>query len=303
MKSICFLLLLTIFSLQLSGQVRLPRLVSDGMVLQRDSKINIWGWASVNEAITVHFIDSTYTTVANSKGEWNISLHPLKAGGPFSMQIKASNEIAINDILVGEVWVCSGQSQMDINMDRVSPLYQQEINSAENPYIRNFVVPITYNFNEPQTDIPSGRWEPVTQQNILQTSAIAYFFACELYRKYKVPIGMIRASVGGSPIEAWISEKEIKQFATHYNEVLRLKSPAYTDSIQLSDKARVADWYSRLSAKDEGYKVPGQSWYKTDVDVSNWEEIEIPGREQDKALTSNGVFWFRKAPRTPTRSL
>ncbi|HEX3006669.1 MAG TPA: sialate O-acetylesterase, partial [Bacteroidales bacterium] len=76
-------------------------------------------------------------------------------------------------------------------------------------------------------------------------------------------------------------------------------SPAYTDSIQLSDKARVADWYSRLSAKDEGYKVPGQPWYKTDVDVSRWEEIEIPGREQGKALTSNGVFWFRKEVNIP----
>lgn len=299
MKSICLFSLFIVLTLHSNGQVRLPRLISDGMVLQRDTKINIWGWASVNEKVMVHFADSTYSTVAGGKGEWNISLPPLKAGGPFSMQIKASNEITLNDIFIGEVWVCSGQSQMDINMDRVSPLYQEEISKAENPYIRNFVVPVTYNFAEPQGDIPSGRWVPVTKQNILQTSAIAYFFACELYNRYKVPIGMIRASVGGSPIEAWISEKEIKEFPAHYNEVLRLKNLSYIDSIQGSDKTRIADWYSLLSEKDEGYKIPAQPWYKTDLDVSDWKEIEIPANEQDKALTSNGVFWFRKEVHIP----
>ena len=95
------------------SQVRLPKLISDGMVLQRDAKVKIWGWASSNENVSVNFIDSTYQTKADDKGNWDIELSDLKAGGPYKMKINASNSITINDIMIGDVWVCSGQSNME----------------------------------------------------------------------------------------------------------------------------------------------------------------------------------------------
>jgi sialate O-acetylesterase len=288
--SFSFLLFLNIHS-----QVRLPRLISDGMVLQRENKINIWGWASAGEKVTVRFIDATYNALTDSNGNWEISLPPLKAGGPYTMEIEASNKITIKDILIGEVWVCSGQSQMDINMERVSPLYQKEIAEAGNPHIRNFVVPTTYNFNQPQTDIPSGSWAAVTKENILKISAIAYFYSCELYNKYKVPVGMIRTSWGGSPTEAWLSEKEIQQFPDHYAELLRAKNPAYIDSIQNSDRTRVNNWFSQLAQKDEGYKNSEMPWYKPDVDIADWKQMNVPGYWADGELGMvNGIIWFRK---------
>lgn len=282
-------------SFQLSSQVKLPRLISDGMVLQQNTKINVWGWASANEKVNLKFAGNSYTCSANSEGEWSIWLPPMKAGGPYTMQISGSNEIVINDILIGEVWVCSGQSQMDINMDRVSPLYQEEISKAGNPNIRNFVVPVSYNFERPQKDVQSGKWEPVTRNNILSISAIAYFFATELYEKYKVPVGIIRSSVGGSPAEAWISEASVKQFPVHYNELLKFKSSAYIDSLQQTDRARENDWYARLAQADQGYKDPDKPWHSPEMDVTKWKKMNVPGYWADGELGPvNGVLWFRK---------
>lgn len=279
----------------LNAQVRLPRLISDGMVLQRDSKIKVWGWASPGEKVTVHFINSIYNAQADNDGNWSVVIPPVKAGGPYSMQIEASNKITINDILIGEVWVCSGQSQMDINMERVSPLYQKEIAEAGNPNIRHFVVPIAYNFNGPQTDVPSGRWETISKDNILRISAIAHFYSCELYEKYKVPVGMIRASVGGSPTEAWLNEEEIKLFPNHYNELIRSKNQSYIDSTQKADRERSQQWFTQLGQKDEGYKNPEQPWYKAEVDISDWKQMDVPGYWADGEIGwVNGIVWFRK---------
>src|SRR3990172_12957605 len=134
------------------GQVRLPKLLSDGMVLQRDTDVKIWGWAADNENISVSINDSVYHTSANDNGERTITLSDLKAGGPHMMTINASNSITIKDILIGDVWVCSGQSNMELPMKRVSPVYEAEIANSETAYIRHFVVPQKYNFNTPQHD-------------------------------------------------------------------------------------------------------------------------------------------------------
>ncbi len=121
-----------------SGQVKLPKLVNDGMVLQRDAKVKIWGWASDGENISVQFIDSAYNTTANKNGEWEIVLSGLKAGGPYTMQINASNSVTINDIVVGDVWLCSGQSNMGLSLGSVSNYYKDELDNMDNPFLRQF---------------------------------------------------------------------------------------------------------------------------------------------------------------------
>ena len=215
-------LLLFFFAVQIvSAQVRLPKIISDGMVLQRNSQVKIWGWAEKNEAITVRFLDSEYKTEADSSGDWHIMLPKLEAGGPYDMQITASNTITIKDVLIGEVWVCSGQSNMELNMKRVSPLYPKEIVECENPNIRYFEVPDKYNFDSPQTDLSGGKWQQTNPDNILGFSAVSYFFGKELYDKYKVPIGLINAALGGSPAQSWISEDGLKAFQEYYKEALQ----------------------------------------------------------------------------------
>jgi len=300
MKSICrqfclFILLLLIFSSRGTCQIHLPKLVGDGMVLQRNAKISIWGWAAPNEKITVRFLDTRYKTKANHNGEWSVIFKDLEAGGPHTMTIEASNSITLHDILIGDVWVCSGQSQMDINMQRVSPLYEEEIKNAGNDKIRYFVVPTVFNFQGPQQDLPSGKWESISQNNILSVSAIAYFFADELFQKYKVPIGMIRSSLGGSPAEAWMSEEALKEFPEHLEEALKHKDTAYIQGIQQADRNRIGSWYRRSFENDKGYQDPKAPWTEPEVDVSEWPVMKVPGYYSDGELgMTNGVIWFRK---------
>ncbi len=290
-----FSLLIFLVPLSVLAQVTLPKLISDGMVIQRDTEVKIWGWAANHEEITIKFIDSVYQTSANEYGEWAIELSGLKAGGPHTMEISASNEIIIKDILIGDVWVCSGQSQMDINMKRVSPLYALEIENADNSRIRYFVVPTKYDFHAPQEDVSYGNWVSVRPDNILSFSAIAYFFADDLYNKYKVPIGIIRSSLGGSPAEAWISEDALKEFPVHYDELQRFKDTTLIQQIIEDDRQRIGAWYRKLRQLDEGYSDSINPWYDPNLNTSDWPVMEIPGYWADRELGEvNGVIWFRK---------
>ena len=170
------------FLIQSYSQVRLPRLISDGMVLQRDYGIIIWGWAGAYEKISLQFIDSTYNITASKAGEWNIILKGLKAGGPYKMQINATNAITISDILIGDVWICSGQSNMELPMKRVRPLYQSEIANSENQFIRNLL----FHRNIILINLKKIYDSAVGSQQIRECtyfSAVAYFFAKELYDK------------------------------------------------------------------------------------------------------------------------
>ena len=252
------LILLLAVSLTISGEVKLPKLISDGMVLQRETDVNIWGRAAVNEPVTVSFIDSVYVTKADNKGEWKVTFSDLKAGGPYTMNIISTDTIVIKDILVGDVWICSGQSNMEISMKRASPIYKTEIANSENPFIRYFEVSKRYDFNTPQKDIANGQWLSAGPDNILKFSAVCYFFAFELYNKYKIPVGLINASLGGSPAEAWMSEKALKAFPVHYKEAQKFKDSSLIDSIKTQDRIRFNKWYSKLGESDTGYKNPYQ---------------------------------------------
>ncbi|SHH52838.1 sialate O-acetylesterase [Chryseolinea serpens] len=275
------------------GQVRLPRLIGENMVLQRDTELTLWGWAAANEAVTVVFSGKKYPTKASTDGKWVVKLPPQKAGGPFMMDILASNQITLKNILVGDVWLCSGQSNMVLPMERVKERYAKQIAEAGNPFIRQFLVPITFDFAHPKDDLTTGSWQAATPANVLTFSATAYFFARSLYEKYHVPIGLINASVGGSPAEAWLSGDALKAFPEYVQRAQKFQNTIYTDSIRHTEGAMVKAWYNALRKKDEGMKqVP---WFETSVDAAAWPTMQIPGYWTDQGLKSiHGVVWFRK---------
>ncbi|WZL89817.1 sialate O-acetylesterase [Salinimicrobium sp. 3283s] len=286
------LLIFSSCSITVFGQVKLPRLINDGMVLQRNSEVKIWGWASKQEPISILFLGKEYETVADSEGKWSISLDDLKAGGPFEMKIKGSNTIQLKDIYIGDVWLASGQSNMELPMSRVAPLYPEEIATASNEAIRYFEVPKTYNFNEAKEDIEGGEWIPVASNTIEKLSAVGYFFAKDLYEEYNVPIGIINSALGGSPAEAWISEDALKQFPEHYREAIRFQSEDLRDSIATADQTRIRNWYSETQKKDVGLK---ENWKAANLDDSSWKTMDIPGYWAETDLgPKNGVVWFRK---------
>ena len=299
-KTIIFCMVFLFASIAVFGDIRLPALISDGMVLQRDAKVKLWGWAENGEKVTLSFLNSIYYTTTNEKGEWMITLSGLKAGGPYTMTLNGSNIVVVDNIVIGDVWLCSGQSNMELPMRRVSPLYQDEIDGAENPFIRQFAVPQHYKFNTPNTDLESGTWQQADPKTVLNFSAVAYFFAKALYDQYHVPIGLINASLGGSPAEAWLSEEALKQFPEKYNEALRFRDQSLIDSIEHSDRQRIKAWYELLGQKDEGYRDPSGPWYKPDYNASSWDHMQVPGYWTDESLKDlDGVIWFRKEINVP----
>ena len=275
-------------------QVRLPKLISDGMILQRDTKIKIWGWAAANEKIAINFINKAYKVQANEKGEWELQLKNLKAGGPYAMKITASNTIEINDVLIGDVWLCSGQSNMAMTVGAVRDLYENEIASSENKFIRNFEVPREYEFNVQRTDLSGGSWASANPTTVTKFSAAAYFFAKDLYAKYKIPIGMINSSYGGTPIHAWLSEEALKPFPASYNEIASLKNPAFVKSIENKDIELEKTWNVNLLSNDEGLAAKG-NWSSNLTNTQDWQEAKIPGMWNGTPLEKvNGVVWYKK---------
>jgi len=291
-SAICFLLIISQMAL---GEVRLPLLISDGMVLQRDANVKVWGWAGEGEEVTVNFNGKSYSAAAGTDGKWAVMLSALKAGGPYSMEISAGNNITLENILIGDVWVCSGQSNIELPMDRVKYRYPDVITHSDNPNIRQFIVPRRYDFQEPQEDLKSGRWVSANPKNVLRFSAVGYFFAKELFEKYHVPVGLINAGLGGSPAQAWLSEDALKAFPAYLKMAGKYKDSAYLNRIIEEDKAVNDAWYNRIRQLDKGLEKGQKPWFDVDYDASQWETMNVPGYWADHELGPvNGVVWFRK---------
>lgn len=299
MKKIKFLIvvLLLVYTNVILSQIKLPRLISDGIVLQRNEKVKIWGWASPKEKIKLEFKSKTYFTEADQEGNWNIILPAEKAGGPYQMTLKGSNEIVIKDILFGDVWICSGQSNMELPMERLKEKYGEVIKNAKNTNIRHFLVPDKYNFQQEQTDLDSGNWVSASPETVLNFSGVAYFFAKNIYEKYPVPIGLINSALGGSPIEAWLSDTALAAFPEAYNEVQKFKNNDHIKEIVTADKKRNDEWFQLLNVNDEGL---GNHWDLAGINDENWEQMPIPGFWSDQSIGNvNGAVWFRKEIEVP----
>ncbi|RYE28132.1 MAG: sialate O-acetylesterase, partial [Sphingobacteriaceae bacterium] len=280
-----------------SAQVRLPQLVSDGMVLQRDVKVNIWGWAASGEKVTVKFNRKSYYTTTKADGKWTIILNATKAGGPYTMEIAASNRIVLKNILLGDVWFCSGQSNMTILMERVKEKYPNEIKNADYPQIRNFFVPTLADVSKIHDDLPPGKWAEATTANIMGFAAVPYFFAKKIYLKYHVPIGIINSSVGGTPIQAWISENGFKNMPDYTSRIAKLKDTSF-----IRQNMRPA----AINPNNKPFLLPDKGlagsvkWYDTSFIAQNWHPFFLPGYWADQGVKGlNGVVWFRKEINVP----
>ncbi|MFO7296093.1 MAG: sialate O-acetylesterase, partial [Clostridia bacterium] len=229
-------------------------------------------------------------------GKWEVLLPKLPAGGPHSMEITASQQrIIVKDILIGDVWVCSGQSNMVIPMERVKDIYEDEIAHCDNPLIRQFTVPDRYDFNGPREDLDGGIWEPLNADTVLRFSAVGYFFAKALFAKYGIPIGLIKACVGGTPVEAWMSEEVVRQFPGNMEIVEQLRVDGYIDSIKQMEEAKVRAWYESIDENDKGIQKDHVPWFAPEYDASDWARVKLPASWKEMGLDSiKGAVWFRK---------
>ena len=199
-----FLLLLaamTVCCPQAEADIHVAGIFGDNMVLQREMELPVWGWAQRGEKVTVELLGMTRSTTADTKGKWTVKIGPFPAGGPCDMKIHGSNTIVIRNILIGEVWLCSGQSNMEWGVEKVAGA-ATEIPAADRPLLR--LTTLGGTALTPQ-DRLSARWITCSPQTVGSFSAVGYYFGRELHEHLKVPLGLIANAIGASPIRAWIS--------------------------------------------------------------------------------------------------
>lgn len=270
----------------------LPAIYSDGMILKQNKPIYIHGTDEPNQTIRVLFQTITYETKTNVHGKWSIKLDPHPAGGPYTLNIDGSELKIIHDVYVGEVWLIGGQSNMELPINRTYDEFKEEIDAANDKTIRQFHVPQKFDFIEPQTEMTGGKWKAATQENIQEFSALGYFYAKELQKEINVPIGIVHTAVGGTPIEAWMSEESLREIGGYEEDIHYWRNPMNINKEQKLSDERNEKWYKELSSRDMGLK---EEWWNPNYNTSDWKEITIPVMFKDTELKDiSGAVWLRK---------
>lgn len=264
------LLAVLCWPLTMSSKVTLPQLFQSGMVLQRGKPIPIWGKADANEQITITFRKKKYLTTADSNGSWRIDLPKQKAGGPYTLTI---NDVVLTDVLVGDVWLCSGQSNIDVTIERVYPQYVDEIDHFDNNNIRLFRVQNETNTHGVQDDIrpTSINWKPLTKQNAWLFSAVGSFLGIRMFQETGVPQGIIVNSWGGTPIEAWISADSLQRDYPLLVERTKIyQNDEYVRTQQRANQLADQRWNELLDIADPGIQ---QHFSSLEYDDTDWPTV------------------------------
>ena len=300
---------LLIWPLLLSGsleaKVTLPAVFGDNMVFQQKTNAAVWGKADPGKTVKLvpGWDKKTYTAKADEKGNWKVTMPTPGYGGPYAITISDGEPLTLNNVLVGEVWVCSGQSNMEMPLAGWGKVnnYQQEIEAAKYPKIRLLQV-------EQQTSLTPredakvwvGGWQACSPASIPNFSSTAYFFAREIYKKMGVPIGLIHTSWGGTIAEAWTSGGALKKMPDFAGMVTQMEASQQNQSGK-SYQQQMEEWQSAVLAKDPGYQGSLASWAATSFDDAGWKKMELPAYWEAGVLPNfDGVVWFRKKITIPT---
>lgn len=297
MKSKFNLLALIIFSVfcvfKTQAEVKLPRIFSSNMVLQKGIENPVWGWADKGEQITVAFNNHSVRTKTDKNGKWSVKLPMQEYGGPYTMTVKGKNTIVFDNILIGEVWVCSGQSNMEFQVAQAINA-ENEIATANFPKIRLFTVPKTV-AQFPNDDISSGEWEECSPETVSDFSAVAYFFGRDIFRELNVPIGLIHTSWGGTVAETWSSAETISNdpdLKGNLSELQKMDLSKYREEKMVQIKKILG---GEVPDKDLGMENGKAVWAAPDFNDSNWKTIKTPIYWEQQGFTDiDGIGWYRK---------
>jgi len=252
-----------------SADVRMPSIFGDNMVLQRGTALPIWGWAEPGEKITVEIAKQSATATADQSGRWMVKLKPLSAGGPHELIVSGRNRLVFRNVMVGEVWICSGQSNMEWPV-AASLNGSQEQAAANYPLIRLFTVKHKVS-TTPQQD-PEGKWDVCSPQTVGGFSGVGYFFGREIHKRLGVPVGLIQSAWGGTPAEAWTSrsvleaDPELKPIVERWDQALA----QYPTAVERY-KQQLADWEkSAAQAREKGEPEPKKPNPPEDPKTNPW---------------------------------
>src|SRR5688572_19353677 len=285
MKKLCVLIFCLTTGITSLAVVRLPKIFSNNMVLQRDVPVKIWGWTDKNATVSIDFNGQTLKAKANSRGIWLVTLKPMKHGGPFEMKItEGSGTIQLTNILIGDVWLGSGQSNMEWIVKN-SNHANEEIAAGNYDKIRLFTVNQAMSYS-PQEDVSGGPWQICSSSTVGDFSAVAYFFGRKLSTELDIPIGLINSSWGGTNIETWISW-DMMALEEEYKNM----KPKEYEQMAKETQGRV-EKYQQALKNDKGLS---EKWYEKSFQPSGWRKMMLPLEWGETELReSDGIVWFRK---------
>ena len=288
-------LLLCIFGLA-HADVKLPKIFGSHMILQQKKPAPVWGWSDAGEKVTLVLSSAgkalqTKTIKTGKEGKWILKLDPVDAGGPYQITVSGKkNNVIFDDVLFGEVWICSGQSNMEMLVNRSNNAAEEKI-KANYPQIRHFKVPHDRSL-VPKDDITGGEWQLTTPETVGDFSAVAYFFARDLYEKLHVPIGLVNSSWGGTQVESWISLDAMKSFDEFKEHVATM--PVSLEAFNVMRKKQLDD---KIIAEQGSFPDVAtiKTWQSFSFDDSAWKTMEMPGYFDLKYLPGlDGAVWLRK---------
>ncbi|MCK5853216.1 9-O-acetylesterase, partial [bacterium] len=293
MKIFTILFFVCIITFNAFAQLKLPAVISDNMVLQREMDVPVWGWATPKAVVTVKFMGQTKSTVSDAEGCWEIKLNPISATGkPQKMLIESNGDIVtLKNILVGEVWVCSGQSNMEFPMEMLKNA-KEEITKAQDSQIR-FLVIDKQNFKPYECDDCKANWIECSPKTVEERTAVGYYFARELREKLDVPVGLIEANFGGASIEAWSSADTLSKWEKLKKELAYLGRYKNNKRYNRLKKKEVKEWFKELKKSDKGFS---NNWMNVDTPLTGWKKIKIPAKWNDvkKLKGFKGTVWLRR---------
>lgn len=285
------LIFIVFFSFLANANVRMPLLFSDGMVLRRNKSIPVWGWADAGEKVEIQFNKQIKTVTADKNGKWMVSLNAEKAGGPFELSITGKNKIVIKDVLVGEVWICGGQSNMEFQVYKTMNS-QAEINDSNYPMIRHFGVAQDLS-GTPKDDLKAGKWEVSSKETVGNFTAVGYYFAKKLYAELKIPIGIINTSWGGTCVETWTSREAFEK-SDEFKDMIASVPSVNMDAIFETYKKSLLGNIQKI----QGFEVTmaNENQFKEfDFKDANWPEIKVPSLWENQQIGNiDGIVWMRK---------
>lgn len=292
--SLCAALLTSLFLVfagEMKAAITLPKLFSDHAVLQQGRLVPVWGLALPGEEVTLRMAGETLKTTAGTDGSWQLRLAPHPAGGPFEMTISGSDTVVLHDLFFGEVWLCTGQSNMQWTMDNFGIKPDSALDNS--PNIRLFSVALDLDYL-PKKDIKTGAWQSASVATVGGFSATAYLFGRYLYQHLKVPIGLISSNLGATSIETWMSAGALKPFPQFKELVAKMEGPGKNfEQINADLKTYRMAWDTAFYFKND----PGiaQNWQDPATDISDWKAITIPTLWEDAGLENyDGSVWFRR---------
>ena len=280
-----------------NAKVRLPQVFQSGMVLQRGTSVPVWGQADAGETVVVKLNKKTVTTVADASGKWRVDLPAMKAGGPYVLEVRGErlevrgekpDAILLTDVWLGDVWLCTGQSNMETTLERVSPQYPDELNDS-NAMVRLFHVQYQTNPHQPSADLRPTSWRKLNRENAWRFSSIGYFLGKQLQREKGVAQGIIESAWGGTPIEAWIAADTLKKhFPMYYKQMQLYQNDEYVAAQQRAAGQAEQQWQKILNAND-----PGLGKYtELNYDDSGWKEVNQYNLSSKREWI--GSLWLRQ---------